>query len=148
MMRLLLISAAILSLTAPVRGTAKALPSYPVLAHFKGLTIYGPARGGVLCPHALSVRPGFASTVRNAVAGAMPAFERPLRLNGHDAVVRAVPAASSGMVERAAGCGARVWRRSFVAYVRLPHVREASLSQHRFAVARILKGLVLWAQIQ
>jgi len=47
----------------------------------------------------------------------------------------------------AGGCGRAAWQRSFVAFVRLPHVCCASLSQHTFFVGRIRLGWVLWAMI-
>jgi hypothetical protein len=77
----------------------------------------------------------------------MPPFEARLRRNGRDAVVSVVPATRSGFDPIAGGCGRTAWRRSIVAFVRLPHVCCASLSQHTFAVGRIRPGWVLWAMI-
>jgi hypothetical protein len=113
------------------------------------MNVYGPYRGThAICPRGvLHKRPSFARVVRGAVAAAMPAFGRSLKLNGRNAVVRTVVATRSGFIARAGDCGARTWRRSFVAFVRLPHVRSASLSEHTFAVARISAGLVLWGWV-
>jgi hypothetical protein len=77
----------------------------------------------------------------------MPPFEAPLKLNGREPVVSVVPAADSDYSAVAGGCGRAAWRRSIVAFARLPHVRSASLSQHTFAVARMRSGWVLWAVI-
>jgi glutamate/tyrosine decarboxylase-like PLP-dependent enzyme len=77
----------------------------------------------------------------------MPPFEARLKLNGRDPVVSVAPATDSGYSAVAGGCGRAAWRRSIVAFVRLPHVRSASLSQHTFAVARMGSGWVLWAVV-
>jgi hypothetical protein len=77
----------------------------------------------------------------------MPRYEARLKLNGRDPVVSVAPATHSGLSATAGGCGRSSWRRSIVAFVRLPHVRSASLSQHTFAVGLIRSGWVLWATI-
>ena len=79
------------------------------------------------------------------MALAMPPFEAHLKENGRDPIVSIVRHAFSPI---AVGCGRAAWRRSFVAFVRLPHVCCASLSQHTFFVGRIRSGWVLWAEIQ
>jgi hypothetical protein len=57
-------------------------------------------------------------------------------------------ATRSGFNYRAGGCGQKTWRRSIVAFVRLPHAKNsASLSQHTIAIARVRDGWVLWAII-
>ena len=77
----------------------------------------------------------------------MPSFEARQKLNGQDPVVSVVPATDSGFSALAGGCGRAAWRRSIVAFVRLPRVRSASLSQHTFAVAHMRSGWMLWAVI-
>lgn len=86
--------------------------------------------------------------MKRAVALAMPTFEREVRLDGRDPIVRVGPAQKPGFSFRAGGCGLGVWSRSTVAFVRLPHITmSASMSQHTFAVGRISQGWVLWAVI-
>jgi hypothetical protein len=77
----------------------------------------------------------------------MPPFESRLKLNGRDPLVSVVHANRSGLSAAAGGCGGTAWRRSIVAFVRLPHVSSASMSQHTFVVGRIRAGWVLWAMV-
>jgi hypothetical protein len=77
----------------------------------------------------------------------MPPFEARLNLNGRDPVVSVLAATRSGFTAVAGGCGRGAWRRSIVAFVRLPHVGSASLSQHTFAVGRMRAGWVMWAMV-
>jgi hypothetical protein len=140
----------VLALGLPASAsTGRGHVRYSVLTRYHGMRVYGPYRGDhAICPRGvLHERASFARTVRGAVAAAMPSFARSLKLDGRDAVVRAVVATRSGYVARTGGCGLKIWRRSFVASVRFPHVRGASLSQHTFAVARFPAGLVLWGWI-
>jgi len=74
----------------------------------------------------------------------MPPFAARLKENGRDPIVSVLRHAFSPI---AGGCGRAAWQRSFVAFVRLPHVCCASLSQHTFFVGRIRLGWVLWAMI-
>jgi hypothetical protein len=141
---------AVLALALPASaGTGRGHVRYPVLIHYHGMNVYGPYRSThAICPRGVvREKPAFARVERGAVAAAMPAFARSLKLDGRDAVVRAVAATRSGFSARAGGCSVDTWDRSFVAFVRLPHVRGASLSQHTFAVARFPAGLVLWGWI-
>jgi hypothetical protein len=86
--------------------------------------------------------------VEKAVALAMPRYEAKVKRNGRDAlIVAAMPARSSSYSAVAGGCSQRVWARSIVAVVHLPHINGASLSQHTFAVGRVSQGWVLWALI-
>jgi hypothetical protein len=140
----------LLALAVPASaGTGRGHVRYPVLTRYHGMNVYGPHRGtNAICPRGVvREKPAFARVARGAVAAAMPAFARSLKLDGRDPVVRAVAATRSGLSARAGGCGVKTWRKSFVAFVRFPHVRGASLSQHTFAVARFPAGLVLWALI-
>jgi len=121
-------------------------PPYPLLVNRDGLRVYGPpTRPNVPCPHLLALPPHYLATARRAVALAMPPFEARLRENGRDPIVSILRHAFGPI---AGGCGREAWRRSFVAFVRLPHVCCASLSQHSFFVGRIRSGWVLWAEIQ
>jgi hypothetical protein len=141
---------AVLALALPASaGTGRSHVSYPVLTRYHAMNVYGPYRGThAICPRGVvRERPAFARVVHGAVAAAMLAFARSLKLDGRDPVVRAVAATRSGLSARAGGCGVKTWRKSFVAFVRLPHVHGASLSQHTFAVARFPAGLVLWGWI-
>ena len=120
-------------------------PPYPLLVNRDGLRVYGPpTRPNVPCPHLLALPPRFATTGRRAVALAMPPFAAQLKENGRDPIVSVRRHAFSPI---AGGCGRTAWRRSFVAFVQLPHVCCASLSQHTFFVGRIRSGWVLWAMI-
>jgi hypothetical protein len=121
-------------------------PPYPLLVNRDGLRIYGPPRRPhVPCPHLLALPPHSLATARRVVAVAMPMFEARLKENGRDPVVSVMRHAFS---RTAGGCGLAAWRRSVVAFVRLPNVCCASLSQHSFFVGRIRSGWVLWAEIQ
>jgi hypothetical protein len=123
-------------------------PPYPLLVNTDGLRVYGPpTRPNVPCPHLLALPAHSLRTARRAVELAIPPFEARLKENGRDPIVSVVPAIR-GFSPRAGGCGRVAWRRSIVAFVRLPHVCCASLSQHSFAVGRIRSGWVLWAWIQ
>jgi hypothetical protein len=122
-----------------------ARPPYPLLVNRDGFRVYGPpARPNTPCPHLLALPPNYVTTGRRAVVLAMPPFAARLRENGRDPVVSVVRHAFSPI---AGGCGRAAWRRSFVAFVQLPHVDGASLSQHTFFVGRIQSGWVLWAMI-
>jgi hypothetical protein len=86
--------------------------------------------------------------VKRAVQLAMPPFEKPVHLDGRDAVVTVAPDNRSAFNYRAGGCGRTAWARSVFAEVYLPHVTDsASLSQHRFAVGRVRQGWVIWGYI-
>jgi hypothetical protein len=123
-------------------------PPYPLLVNRDGLRVYGPpTRPHVPCPHLLTLPPHYLATARRAVALAMPPFEARLKENGRDPIVSVVPAIR-GFSPIAGGCGRAAWRRSFVAFVRLPHICCASLSQHSLFLGRIRSGWVLWAEIQ
>jgi hypothetical protein len=131
--------------TSAVAALASAQP-YPLLVNRGGLRVYGPpTRPHVPCPHLLALPPHYLAKGRRAVALAMPPFEARLKENGRDPVVSARRHAFN---PTAGGCGRAAWRRSFDAFVRLPHVCCASLSQHSFFVGRIRSGWVLWAEIQ
>jgi hypothetical protein len=120
-------------------------PPYPLLVHRDGFRVYGPpTRPHVPCPHLLALPPNYLASARRAVALAMPPFEARLKENGRDPIVSVMRHAFSPI---AGGCGVAAWRRSVVAFVRLPHVCCASLSQHSFFVGRIRAGWVLWAEI-
>jgi hypothetical protein len=77
----------------------------------------------------------------------MPPFERRLKLDGRNPIVRVARASRSGTSYIAGGCGRAAWARSIFASVLLPHVEKisASLSQHRFAIGRVRQGWVIWA---
>ena len=142
------LAASAASLLFIATATAAERTPYPLLIAAHGVRVYGPpVTSHVPCPHALPLPRRSAQTVRRAVALAMPRLFARLHENGRDAIVAAGPATRSGFGAAAGGCGQAVWRRSIVAFVRLPHVSGASLSQHTFAVARIKAGWVLWAWI-
>ena len=122
-------------------------PPYPLLANAHGLRVYGPPSRPNVCPHLLALPPNALSTAQRAVALGMPPFEARVKLNGRDPVVSVKAAVHSGFFATAGGCGRLTWKRSGVAFVRLPHVRSASLSHHTFAVGRIRAGWVLWSMI-
>jgi len=120
-------------------------PPYPLLVNRDGLRVYGPpTRPHVPCPHLLTLPPHYLATARRAVALAMPPFEARLKEDGRDPIVSVLRHAFSPIAGR---CGRTAWRRSVVAFVQLPHVRGASLSQHTFFVGRVRSGWVLWAMI-
>lgn len=128
-----------------VAGLASRLP-YPLLVNKDGFRVYGPPTGRPFpCPHLQVLPPHYLATARRAVVLAMPPFEARLKENGRDPIVSIRRHAFS---PTATGCGLTAWRRSVVAFVRLPHVCCASLSQHSFFVGRIRSGLVLWAEVQ
>ncbi len=79
----------------------------------------------------------------------MPPFEKRLKLDGRDPIVKVGVANRSGFDYLAGGCGRATWARSLVASVLLPHVERfsASMSQHTFAVGRVGDGWVLWGYI-
>jgi hypothetical protein len=139
---------AMVALVVLAMSAASALasrPPYPLLVNRDGFRVYGPpTRPHVPCPHLLPLPPHYLATGRRAVALAMPPFEARLKENGRDPIVSIRRHAFSPI---AGGCGRTAWRRSVVAYVQLPHVRGASLSQHSFLVGRIRAGWVLWAMI-
>jgi hypothetical protein len=130
------------------KTAAQEPPGHPLLVNTAGLHVYGPAeRDDVPCITALSLPPKGLSTVKRAVELAMPLFEARLKLDGHNPRVRVVAALRSGFDRRAGGCGRATWVHSVLAFVSLPHIHSASLSQHTFAVARVRAGWVLWAWI-
>ena len=142
--------AVVLTACAVVAGSAAAaVPGYPLLVNRPGLRVYGPAhRARVPCPTGVLSLPANAlAAAKNAVALAMPPFEAKLHLDGHDPQVSDVLAVKSPFRPIAGGCGTATWRRSVVAFVRLPHIAGASMSQHAFALARVRTGWVLWAWI-
>jgi hypothetical protein len=131
-------------------AAAPRLPGHALLVDRSGLRVFGPPRNGrVPCPRLLPLPTGALATVKRAVELAMPPYERTLKLDGRDPIVKVGPARDSGFSYRAAGCGRTAWRRSIVASVLLPHVEEysASLAQHTFAVGRVRQGWVLWGYI-
>jgi hypothetical protein len=112
--------------------------------------VYGPAEHAQApCPHPLPLRAHAVATVRRAVELAMAPYERSLKLDGRDPLVRVALATRSGFSYRAGACSRAAWARSIVASVLLPHVEKlsASMSQHTFAVARVRQGWVLWGYI-
>jgi hypothetical protein len=122
-------------------------PPDPLIVRSHGLRVYGPPNRPNVCPR-LSVLPPYALLrAQQAVTLAMPPFAARLKANGRDPIVRTVPSRRAfGPI--AGGCGRGTWQRSVVAFVRLPHVCCASLSQHSFAVGRLRSGSwVLWAQL-
>src|SRR6266536_725060 len=79
----------------PTQVAASALVAAPSLAGHRllverpGLRVYGPARrAGVPCPRLLPVPAHALATVKRAVELAMPPFEKQLRLDGRDPIVR------------------------------------------------------------
>jgi hypothetical protein len=131
-------------------AAAPILPGHPLLVDQPGLRVFGPAsRADVPCPPLLPLPAGALATVKRAVQLSMPPFERRLKLDGRDPIVKVGPAIHSGFSYRAGGCGRAAWSRSIVAYVLLPHVEKfsASMSQHTFAISRVRPGWVLWGYI-
>jgi hypothetical protein len=132
----------------PGRAQPPRLSGHALLVNVPGLRVYGPANAArTACPHLLPLPAHALSTVKRAVALAMPAFERRVHLNGRDPRVTVGPTATSGFSSVAGGCGRADWERSIFASVYLPHVAGASLSQHRFAVGRVQQGWVIWGYI-
>ena len=148
------IALALVALAAPLRAGAGAspplLPGHALLVDRPGLRVFGPPlHANVPCPDLMRLSTRAAATVKRAVQLAMPPFERGLKLDGGDPIVRVHPATRSGFSYRAGGCGRHAWTRSLVASVLLPHVERvsASMSQHTFAVGRVRQGWVLWGYI-
>lgn len=125
------------------------LAGHRLLVDQSGLRVYGPSqRVGVPCPRLLPLPADALATVKRAVALAMPPFEKQVKFDGRDPIVKVAPASRSGFNYLAGGCGRAVWKRSIVAFVRLPHITfSASLSQDTFAVGRVSQGWVLWGYI-
>lgn len=129
-------------------STARA--QYPLLVRQGTLRVYGPA--GVKakrCPAALPLPTNATTIVERAVRLAAPrllAQAHGVKLDVRDPVVKVDRLLGSS--PGAGGCGSRVLRLSLFARVRLPHVLDADLARHTFAVARIRTGWVLWWQIK
>jgi hypothetical protein len=126
------------------------LPGHRLLVDRSGLHVFGPAlHANVPCPHLLPLPAGARAAVKRAVGLAMPPFERSLKLDGRDAIVKVAPTDRSGFSLQAGGCGRAAWGRSLVVSVLLPRVEtfSASMSQHTFAVGRVRQGWVLWDYI-
>ena len=139
------IAVALVAFAVSAMAALASPPPYPLLVNRDGLQVYGPPAGPhVPCPHLLTLPPHYLATARRAVALAMPPFAARLKQNGRDPIVSVLRHAFSPI---AGGCGRTAWRRSVVAFVQLPHVRGASLSQHTFFVGRIRSGWVLWGMI-
>jgi hypothetical protein len=123
---------------------------YPLLARQGDLRVYGPA--GVKakrCPAALPLPTDATAIVKRAVRLAVPhllAQTHGVRLDVRDPVVKVDRLLGSS--PRAGGCGSRALGLSLFARVRLPHVFDADLARHTFAVARIRPGWVLWWQVK
>lgn len=153
--RVIAVALPLLAVLTAMGGGASAsrpprLPGHPLLVDRPGLRVFGPPlHADVLCPDLLPLPAGALATVKRAVALAMPPFERKLKLDGRNPIVKVGPAIRSGLGYRAGGCGRAAWRRSVVASVLLPHVERfsASLSQHTFAVGHVRQGWVLWGYI-
>jgi hypothetical protein len=129
---------------------APRLPGHALLVDRPGLRVYGPAEhADTPCPRLLPPPARVLVTVKRAVELAMPPYERSLKLDGRNSIVRVAPATRSGYSYRAGGCGRAAWAQSVVATVLLPHVEKlsASMSQHTFAVGRVHQGWVLWGYI-
>jgi len=133
--------------TAAARPT---LPGHTLLVDRPGLRVFGPPLNGrVRCPRLLPLPGGALATVKPAVELAIPPYERTVKLDGRNPIVKVGRALRSGFSYQAGGCGRAAWRRSVVASVLLPHVEKfsASMSQHTFAVGRVRQGWVLWGYI-
>jgi hypothetical protein len=130
-------------------ATAATHADFPLLINTHGLHVYGPPQhpNAPCLRGALRMNPASHATARKAVSLAMPPFEHRLDLNGRNPAVRIATSATSGYSAAAGGCGRQLWQRSLVAFVRLPRIHGASLSQHTFAVARTKAGWFLWAMI-
>jgi len=151
-LRLVFVLAVLASLTVITQpaAAAPALPGHALLVDRPGLRVFGPPLNGrVPCPRLLRLPTDALATVKRAVELAMPLYERTLKLDGRDPLVKVGPASRSGFSYVAGGCGRAAWRRSIVASVLLPHVEKvsASMSQHTFAVGRDRQGWVLWGYI-
>ncbi|MGH3009882.1 MAG: hypothetical protein ACRDLM_10835 [Gaiellaceae bacterium] len=131
-------------------ATPPRLPGHALLVDRPGVRLYGPPlRAGVACPRLLPLAANALATVKRAVELAMPPYERTLKLDGRNPIVKVAPASRSVDSYQAGGCGRAAWQRSVVASVLLPHVEKfsASMSQHTFAVGRVRQGWVLWGYI-
>lgn len=129
---------------------ARTLPGHRLLVDLRGLRVYGPADyADVPCPRLLPLPHAALTTAKRAVTLAMPPYERLVKLDGRDPIVRVRQSDRAGYNYRAGGCGRASWSRSVVATVLLPHVEKisASMSQHTFAVGRVRQGWVLWGYI-
>lgn len=141
------------SLAAGAARGAPTLPGHVLLVDRPGLRLYGPADSARLpCPQLLPLPTRALASVKRAIELAMPPFEQKLGLDGRDPAVMVGSATRSGYSPIAAGCGnnarARAnWSRSIFATVYLPHIKSASLSQHRFAVGLVRQGWVIWGYI-
>ena len=135
--------------TATLTAPPPRLAGHALLVNEPGLRVYGPALHATTpCPRLLPLPAHALRTVKRAVELAMPPFEKPVHLDGHDAQVTVAPTNRSAFDYRAGGCGPAAWARSVYAEVYLPHVTDsASLSQHRFAVGRVREGWVIWGYI-
>jgi hypothetical protein len=126
------------------------LPGHALLINRPGLRVFGPPlHASVRCPDLLPLPASEVATVKRAVQLAMPPFERGVKLDGRDPIVKVGAALRSAFSYRAGGCGRAAWARSLVATVLLPHVERlsASMSQHTRAVGRVRQGWVLWGYI-
>jgi hypothetical protein len=146
------IALALVAVATPASASASPprLPGHALLVNRPGLHVFGPPlHADAHCPELLPLPADALTTVKRAVQLAMPPFERTVRLNGRDPIVKVGPATHSGFSYRAGACGRATWARSIVAFVRLPHVEKfsASMSQHTFAVGRVRQGWVLWGYI-
>jgi hypothetical protein len=149
------IALALVALAAPIGADGAGaspprLPGHALLVDRPGLRVFGPAlHANVSCPDLLPLPAGAVVTVKRAVRLAMPPFERGVKLDGRDPIVKVGAALRSAFSYRAGGCGRAAWVRSLVASVLLPHVERfsASMSQHTFAVGRLRQGWVLWGYI-
>jgi hypothetical protein len=148
------VAVALAALAAPISadgaGAPLRLPGHALLVDRPGLRVYGPPlHANVPCPDLLPLPAGARATVKRAVRLAMPTFEREVKLDGRDPIVKVDAAIRSDFSGQAGGCGPVAWARSLVASVLLPHVERfsASMSQHTFAVGRVRQGWVLWAYI-
>lgn len=142
--------ACLLATASATAARPPTLPGHALIVDRPGLRVYGPPLNArVPCPRLLPLPAGALATVKRAVELAMPSFERTLKLDGRDPIVKVRPASRSGFSYLAGGCGRAAWTGSLVANVLLPHVEKfsASMSQHTFAVGRVQQGWVLWGVI-
>ena len=147
------IAAGTSSLGAGAARGAPTLPGHVLLVDRPGLRLYGPANSArVPCPRLLPLPTLAQESVKRAIELAMPPYEQKLGLDGRDPAVMVGSATRSGFSPIAAGCGSSAraradWSRSIFATVYLPHIKSASLSQHRFAVGLVRQGWVIWGYI-
>lgn len=153
---LALAAVAVAAGTASLAGAARGAPTLPghvLLVDRPGLRLYGPADfARVPCPRLLPLPARALATVKRAIELAMPTYEHELGLDGRDPAVTVGSATRSGFSPIAAGCGSSAraradWSRSIFAIVYLPHIKSASLSQHRFAVGLVRQRWVIWGYI-